>query len=356
MVQKRVFGLDFARAMAILLVLVSHFFQNFEVLGFFGVELFFALSGYLLGQIMWRIFDKGSSLEIVFNFWQRRWFRTIPNYFLFLFLMIPFHIYIKKDQIDWSVISEYFYFGQNLLKESSGFYGISWSLCVEEWFYLLFPIPIFLFRKLGFKNINAFCFTILLFYVSCFIVKNYLLASGIHNLRMVALGRLDSITSGVLVAVIKLNFDEKKAIALSLLGVLLFVLNLGLMMFSKKDSSENILLLFLIPLSFSFLLPTIERIKFPENKFHFIRSAVTNLSLWSYSIYLSHIPILFTLYYLTEGLATSFFMKLSVKALGFVLTILISKWLFVYFETPLTNKRPKEFKPTSLVFTKKIQS
>jgi peptidoglycan/LPS O-acetylase OafA/YrhL len=43
-------------------------------LGFFGVELFFALSGYLLGQIMWRIFDKGTSPEMVFNFWQRRWF------------------------------------------------------------------------------------------------------------------------------------------------------------------------------------------------------------------------------------------------------------------------------------------
>lgn len=345
MQHKRVFGLDFARALAIIFVLLSHFSKTIDVLGFFGVELFFALSGYLLGQIMWRIFDKGISFEIVFNFWQRRWFRTVPNYFLFLFLMIPFHVYIKKDAIEWSVISEYFYFGQNLLKVSSFFYGISWSLCVEEWFYLLFPIPIFLFRKLGFKNIHSFCFTILLFYVSCFIIKNYLLASGIHNLRMVALGRLDAITSGVLVAVIKLNFDEKKINWVALLGVLFFVSSLCLMMLSKKDSSESILLLFLTPLSFSLMLPKIEQLKFPENKLNFIRNAVTNISLWSYSIYLSHIPILFTLYYLADGLATSFVIKLLVKVLGFVLTILISKWLFVYFETPLTNKRPKEFKP-----------
>lgn len=354
MQQQRVFGLDFARALAIILVLLSHFSQKIHVLGFFGVELFFALSGYLLGQIMWRIFDKGASVAIVFNFWQRRWFRTIPNYFLFLFLMIPFHIYIKKDIIDWSVISEYFYFGQNLLKESNYFYGISWSLCVEEWFYLLFPIPIFLFRKLGFKNINSFCFTILLFYVSCFIVKNYLLGTGIHNLRMVALGRLDSITSGVLVAVILLNFNKKRTNGLALLGVLLFVLSLCLMMISKKDYNENMLLLFLIPLSFSLFLPKIERLRLPENKFHFIRNAVTNLSLWSYSIYLSHIPILFTLYYLTDGLSNSLFMKLCVKVLGFILTILVSRWLFVYFEMPLTNKRPKELSPTKLVFAKKI--
>lgn len=355
MQSKRVFGLDFARALAIILVLLSHFFKNFDVLGFFGVELFFALSGYLLGQIMWRIFGKDTSPAVVFNFWQRRWFRTIPNYFLFLFLMIPFHIYIKKDVIEWSVIREYFYFGQNLLKVSSGFFGISWSLCVEEWFYLLFPIPIFLFRKLGFKNINSFCFTILLFYVSSFIIKNYLLTTGIHNLRMVALGRLDSITSGVLVAIIKINFNEKKINFLALSGVVLFVSSLCLMLISKKDPSENSVLLFLLPMSFSFVLPKIEQLKFPENKFDFVRSAITDLSLWSYSIYLSHIPIVFTLYYLTDGLTTSLFMKLSVKVLGLMLTILVSKWLFIYFETPLTNKRPKEVGRTSLVFTKKMQ-
>jgi peptidoglycan/LPS O-acetylase OafA/YrhL len=355
MIQTRVFGLDFARAMAVFLVLASHFFQNFDALGFFGVELFFALSGYLLGQVMWRIFDKGISFEIVFIFWQRRWFRTVPNYFLFLLLMIPFHIYVKKDPIVWSVLNEYFYFGQNLLKEVSYFYGISWSLCVEEWFYLLFPIPIFFFRKLGFKNLNSFWLTILLFYVSCFIIKNYLLATGIQNIRMVALGRLDAITSGVLVSVLKLNFDEKKTNGLAFLGILLFVSSLGLMLIYKKDFSENILLLLLIPLSFSFLLPKIEQLEFPQKRFAFIKNAVTNLSLWSYSIYLSHIPILFTLYYLTDGLASSLFIKLAVKVLGFILTLLVSKWLFVYFETPLTNKRPKGDKPTSLVFAKKTQ-
>jgi peptidoglycan/LPS O-acetylase OafA/YrhL len=353
MMQQRVFGLDFARALAIILVLLSHFVKSIDFLGFFGVELFFALSGYLLGQVLWRIFDNNVFHEIVLNFWQRRWFRTIPNYLLFLLLMIPFHFYIKKNQIEWSVIREYFYFGQNLLKVSSNFYGISWSLCVEEWFYLLFPIPIFFFRKLGFKNIQSFGFTILLFYVCCFILKNHLMANGEHNLRMIALGRLDSITSGVLVAVIKLNFNENKINRLALIGALLFILSLGLMIISNKVFSENILILFLIPFSFALVLPKIEQLQFLENKLDFIKNAITNLSLWSYSIYLSHIPILFTLYYLTDGFANSLLMKLSVKVLGFILTIIVSKWLFIHFETPLTNKRPKEIRSTALVFTKK---
>jgi peptidoglycan/LPS O-acetylase OafA/YrhL len=113
------------------------------------------------------------------------------------------------------------------------------------------------------------------------------------------------------------------------------------------------LILFLIPFSFPLVLPKIEQLQFLENKLDFIKNAITNLSLWSYSIYLSHIPILFTLYYLTDGFANSLLMKLSVKVLGFILTIIVSKWLFIHFETPLTNKRPKEIRSTALVFTKK---
>lgn len=344
MQQNRVFGLDCARALAIVLVLMSHFFQKLEILGFFGVELFFALSGYLLGQIMWRIFEREVTFKIMFNFWQRRWFRTIPNYFLFLVLMVPFHFYIKNDDLDWSVIREYFYFGQNLLKPSSSFYGISWSLCVEEWFYLLFPIPVYLLGKLGFKNIYSFCITIILFYVSCFAIKNFLISEGIHNIRMVALGRLDAITSGVLVALIKINCKYVKINKLAILGFLLLIISFYSMFFSEKSYSENSLLLFLVPLSFSFLIPLIEQLKFYKINFKLIRDLVTNLSLWSYSIYLSHIPILFTLYYLTDDLTSSLFFKFFVKTVGLVLTLFISKLLFTYFETPLTNKRPKEYR------------
>lgn len=342
MQQNRFLGLDFARAFAIVLVLLSHFFKNFDILGFFGVEIFFALSGYLLGQIMWRIFDKDVSLSTMFNFWQRRWFRTIPNYFLFLLIMILFHIYIKHDNLSWAVVREYFYFGQNLLKNSTGFYEISWSLCVEEWFYLLFPVPIYLLRKLGFRNLPSFIIVVVFFYISCFLIRNYLLVEGFHNIRMIALGRLDAITSGVLVALIKLNFKEIKTDRLALAGVFLLIISFSLMFTSIQSYSTNSVVLFLVPFSFSFFLPQMEQIKFSKNKFKLIRNFITNLSLWSYSIYLSHIPILFTLYYFTDHLTSSLFDKLLVKIIGLGLTIVISKFIYKYFEIPLTNKRPKE--------------
>ena len=209
---------------------------------------------------------------------------------------------------------------------------------------VLFIISFLYFRSLGLKNGTSFLFTIILFYVVCFLIKKYFLVSEIHNLRMIALGRLDSITSGVLVTVITLNYEKKIKNILTLLGILLLGISLVLIYFLKINYTENILLLCLIPLSFSLLLPIFEKLKFPENKFDFIRNAVTNLSLWSYSIYLCHIPIIFSLYYFTDGLINNIFLKFSIKILGLILTIIFSKWLFFYFETPLINKRPKEIK------------
>ncbi|RYY95852.1 MAG: acyltransferase, partial [Chitinophagaceae bacterium] len=90
---RTVFGLDLMRAIAILLVLVahSHFFWPgsyraqqwfFGATAFWGVELFFVLSGFLIGRILLRLFDKAHvSAASIRVFWIRRWLRTLPNYY-----------------------------------------------------------------------------------------------------------------------------------------------------------------------------------------------------------------------------------------------------------------------------------
>lgn len=54
MLDHRKVGLDIARAVAILLVLVAHLAKDNFLAGVLGVEIFFALSGFLIGQIIWR--------------------------------------------------------------------------------------------------------------------------------------------------------------------------------------------------------------------------------------------------------------------------------------------------------------
>ena len=89
--QGRVFGLDLMRALAIIFVVMSHGSMLEKANTDFpwirlvnGVELFFVLSGFLIGGILIKNFQKTNSFGIkeIYNFWIRRWFRTLPNYYL----------------------------------------------------------------------------------------------------------------------------------------------------------------------------------------------------------------------------------------------------------------------------------
>ena len=94
----RIYGLDILRAFAILFVLYSHAFflimdhvneRVYNLLSLDGVTLFFVLSGFLIGGILIRtIENKGFGFKELLNFWTRRWFRTLPNYFLMLMVSL----------------------------------------------------------------------------------------------------------------------------------------------------------------------------------------------------------------------------------------------------------------------------
>jgi peptidoglycan/LPS O-acetylase OafA/YrhL len=146
---KRVFGLDVLRALAIIDVVIIHsriVLGNIET-GFPwirlipGVTLFFVLSGFLIGSMLINIFEKKEvSLPVIFNFLKRRWFRTLPNYYLILLvnIIIVYFGVIKEDfsQFNFS----FFIFCQNLFHPFHGFFWESWSITIEEWFYLSFPL------------------------------------------------------------------------------------------------------------------------------------------------------------------------------------------------------------------------
>ena len=89
----RIFGLDLMRAIAILIVMYMHsmFVLPVSVQRIFnlplpamdGVSVFFVLSGFLIGGILLRILEEQNfGPREIFQFWIRRWFRTLPNYVL----------------------------------------------------------------------------------------------------------------------------------------------------------------------------------------------------------------------------------------------------------------------------------
>jgi peptidoglycan/LPS O-acetylase OafA/YrhL len=349
----RSFGLDCVRTFAISLVLISHFSaKTLGALGFVGVELFFALSGYLIGQILWRSYSQTNHWTIghLINFWSRRWWRTLPNYYLFFIIMLLYHAY-NGGLPHISRLLDSLWFGQNLLKEESfGFFGVAWSLCIEEWFYLLFPSVLFILDKTGMKSKMSFITTLTIFFLLSILIRDILVkAYGGETLRTVTFARLDSIASGVAVAFLIsiMKHDLKWRRITFLVGLVLLASIVSFSIFSNKKYdmlSQYPVLLVLIPLGFSLILPLVSLLKPLVGFFSFITKCVNSLSLWSYSIYLSHIPIMWIVYYITDCIRGNILGNLISKIIGIVMTLSISSILFKYFETPLIRMRPSELK------------
>lgn len=156
--------IDGLRAVAVLAVLFYH--AGFSGLpgGFMGVDIFFVISGYLITSFIARDLAVGEFSMVAF--WERRARRILPPLFavvgasiiagLFLFLPMDF-MQLAKETISQSV------FGSNFLfLKQGGYFNTSneikvllhtWSLAVEEQFYLFFPIGMYLWWRFVKRNV-----------------------------------------------------------------------------------------------------------------------------------------------------------------------------------------------------------
>jgi peptidoglycan/LPS O-acetylase OafA/YrhL len=145
--------LDGVRALAVILVIISHWFPGDIAgklgLGAIGVDIFFVLSGFLITRIL--IVERlnyelkpsaHSRLKAIRNFMVRRSLRIFPIYYLLLVLLIVFKEQFPNPvSLDWEW---YFFYLQNILfyinqAWPGGKLSHLWSLAVEEQFYLFWP-------------------------------------------------------------------------------------------------------------------------------------------------------------------------------------------------------------------------
>ncbi|WP_346839342.1 acyltransferase [Microbulbifer sp. SAOS-129_SWC] len=149
---QRLYGLDSLRALAIIVVLIYHYrvvvsreplFGFMSELGWAGVDLFFVLSGYLIGNQVLGALARNEDFSLR-RFYARRFFRTLPNYYVVLALCLLVPALNGKDTAPlWSFLS----FTQNLAMRPGETFTHSWSLCIEEQFYLLFPLAALLLLR-----------------------------------------------------------------------------------------------------------------------------------------------------------------------------------------------------------------
>jgi peptidoglycan/LPS O-acetylase OafA/YrhL len=142
-------GLDLLRALAIVLVVNCHAATAFGSrpeyralqLGGKGVDLFFVLSGWLLGRQLMRELRDTNTIDLR-RFWYRRWLRTLPAYYAVLAFTFAWQLARGNYDLRWS----YLFFGQTYLTDLP-YFGVSWSLCVEEHFYLAVAPVLLLFWR-----------------------------------------------------------------------------------------------------------------------------------------------------------------------------------------------------------------
>jgi len=125
--------------------------------GKYGVDLFFVLSGWLIGGLYWREAVAFGEVEVG-RFILRRWLRTIPPYAAALTLAWTAAHLQRGQPFDFGYLA----FLQNYYQPQVPFFVASWSLCVEEHFYLLMPLSLALVRSRRIA-LNCFLLSLLLF-------------------------------------------------------------------------------------------------------------------------------------------------------------------------------------------------
>ena len=147
------FGLDLARFLAIALVLVTHCSMMFLgiagqtppavvlMASFFGVELFFVLSGFLIGGLLFRLAETDPTPRGWLIFMARRWMRTLPLYLVWLVVLV---LVLPGPADRAGMLLRYAAMLQNFAwpMPPAHWFNESWSLTVEEWFYSLFSIAL----------------------------------------------------------------------------------------------------------------------------------------------------------------------------------------------------------------------
>ncbi len=357
--ENRVFGLDLMRSLAIIFVVMGHASMlekidtNFPWIRLInGVELFFVLSGFLIGGILIKTFKKNNSfgIKVISNFWIRRWFRTLPNYYLILILniIVVYFGIIKEDfsQFNW----KFFFFLQNFSGPFTGFFWESWSLSIEEWFYLLFPIilGIFYFILKGYKinKKSIFLYAIIIFLLIPFLLRFFKASKfnvdqfwlGVKIFKVV-IYRLDGIALGLLAAFIKYWFPNSWIKSRNFSFILGLVISYTILYTTwlPNDFSTKVFQIFFQSIGCFLLLPKFDSIKKAPL---IITKIFTHISLISYSMYLINLALVSEImrdHFPPRGVHTAW----ALYVIYWTVVIVFSTLIYKYYEKPIMDLRDK---------------
>jgi len=335
-------GLDLMRSLAISFVLISHYGFNPVkkiLIGGIGVELFFVLSGFLIGRILIRSFDQYKGFNTIKSFWINRWFRTIPLYYLALIVQIA----LSKGW-NWGYTYYFLFLQSNFFGIS--LYPISWSLVIEEWFYLGLPLLFGLFQKrIKAQYVQLISLTIisLIIFKFAFIEWKDIPFTGVKGNPLL---RFDTMLFGVVLGWLFLK-NNKLFVFLSnpvfftfgFLGVCIinyvFFIQIGIDILNEFVMFKTLFLpvqSLLIAMCLPFLYNS-KRLERVLSRNGVIKALIVWTSILSYSFYLFHQNI--------NAFLRGYFSDLDSAIIALVVLYPFSYLLYVIYEKPLTSLREK---------------
>ncbi|AWF81116.1 hypothetical protein BTJ40_09970 [Microbulbifer sp. A4B17] len=336
--------IDGLRFFAVAPVVLFHYYPDLLPLGYLGVDLFFVISGYLITQLIIRDVDEGS-FNLV-RFYIRRIRRILPAVLVvFSFVLISGLIFfISSDLINLSasLLTSLLFVSNIYFWRSGGYFGASdelkpllhsWSLSVEEQFYLVFPCLLLLLTRLS-KN--------KLFYIvlACLVI---LVSVGL-NIFIVSIGgenpaffltptRIWELAVGVLAALLasrRAQPDKNTHMLFSYLGfgmIMIGYLYLGSSIIPAVLVTAGAGLILYQSISSGSLLYWI--LTWPLVRF---------IGLISFSLYLWHWPVVSFIKYVSVDPPSNY-----VLMSGFLFTCLASFLTWRFVEIPFRKKYSDKF-------------
>lgn len=350
----RLQSIDFLRGIAIILVMFRHvlYVPYMNSIGWVGVDLFFVLSGFLVSGLLFYEFKKYNTVNAK-NFLIRRAFKIYPLFWFVILYTIITHTITGFGFNTSDLMSELFFY-QNYDK---GLLQVSWSLAVEEHFYLLLITSITLAVRFGnLNNKRAFhkiasCVLVLCLGLRIINAIQYSEYNFVQHYAATHI-RIDSLTFGTIIAY---NYHFNKAWLTSLVlkyskGLLLISVLLLLPAFTLESTHIYIYTLGYTTTYIGFgaillllLLHPKAEIIIQKSITPAIYNNIATIGTWSYALYLIHIPVLIFFRRLTERMLVMEAREITMGMCYFTVSLIAAYALTEIIEKPFLVLRDKFF-------------